>query len=322
MKFLLSRVPGLVFTLLGITVFSFALMHLAPGDPTQLAGDFDPRAHANAAMQAAYGLDKPLPQQYLTWVGHMLRLNFGTSLAPDGRPVMDKIAEALPITLGLNGVGLMLTLLFSIPLGVAVALRPRSVPDTLTTVLLYLFLAAPSVWLALLGLQFFGIMLGWLPLSGLHSFGAENWGWGPWLLDLMAHTALPVAVGVVGSLAGLTRFVRSSMLETLKQDYVLTARAKGAPEARVLSHHALRNALLPVVTILGLSLPGLIGGSVIMESLFALPGLGQLFYNSVLMRDYPTIMALLTLGAVLTLLGNLLADAAYAWVDPRTEFVK
>lgn len=319
MVFLFKRLPTLFITLLGITLISFALMHLAPGDPTQLAGDLDPRAHANTALKASYGLDKPWPVQYISWVGNMARLNLGTSLAPDGKPVADKIAEALPVTLGLNAIGLALVLLFSIPLGIWGALRPKSVPDTLTTILLYFFLAAPSVWIALLAMQLFGVTLGWLPLSGLHSFGAENWAWGLWFLDMLAHTTLPIGVGLVGSLAGLTRFVRGSLMSTLQQDYILTARAKGATPSRVLFRHALRNALLPIVTILGLSLPGLIGGSVIMESLFAIPGLGQLFYTSVMMRDYPTIMALLTFGAILTLLGNLLADAAYTLVDPRTQ---
>ena len=303
--------------MVGVTILCFAVMHLAPGDPTQLMGDMDPKMHANAAMTAAYGLDKPVWEQYLHWVGNLLRGNLGVSLAPDGRPVWDKIADAMPLTLWLNVAGLVLVLLPSVPLGVWVAMKPYGVRDGVVTLLLYLGLAAPSVWLALLGMQFFGITLGWVPLSGLQSFGAESWPWWQRWPDMMWHLALPLGVGLVGGLTGIVRFVRGSMIETLQQDYILTARAKGASERRVLNTHALRNALLPLVTILGLSVPGLIGGSVIMESLFALPGLGQLFFNAVMMRDYPVIMALLTLGAVLTLVGNLLADVAYAWVDPR-----
>lgn len=303
--------------LLGVTILCFAVMHLAPGDPTSLMGDLDPKQHANEAMRAAQGLDKPVWEQYIHWVSNLARGNLGTSLAPDGRPVWDKIAEAMPLTLWLNVAGLVLVLLPAVPLGVWVAMRPFGVRDGVITLLLYLGLAAPSVWLALLGMQFFGITLGWVPLSGLMSFGAESWPWWQRWSDIMWHLALPLGVGLVGGLTGITRFVRGSMIETLQQDYILTARAKGAGERRVVMGHALRNALLPLVTILGLSVPGLIGGSVIMESLFALPGLGQLFYNAVMMRDYPVIMALLTLGAVLTLIGNLLADVAYAWVDPR-----
>jgi len=312
-----NRILSALPLLLGVTILCFAVMHLAPGDPTQLMGDLDPKAHANAAMQAAYGLDKPLWQQYLVWLGNLLQGNLGTSLAPDGRPVWDKIAEALPLTLWLNVSGLLLTLLPAIPLGVWVASKPFGLRDGISTLVLYLFLAAPGVWLALLGMQFFGITLGWVPLSGLYSFGAENWPFLPRTLDLLHHLALPLAVGVTGSIAGITRFIRASTIESLQQDYILTARAKGAGSVRTLIH-ALRNSLLPLITILGLSVPGLIGGSVILESLFALPGLGQLFYTAVMMRDYPTIMALLTLGAVLTLLGNLLADLAYACADPRT----
>lgn len=303
--------------LLGVTILCFAVMHLAPGDPTQLMGDLDPKAHANAAMRAAQGLDMPIYQQYFHWIGNLLRGNLGFSLAPDGRAVWDKIADAMPLTLWLNIAGLVLVLVPSIPLAVWVAVKPFGVRDGVVTLLLYLGLAAPSVWLALLGMQFFGITLGWVPLSGLQSFGAESWPfWQRWA-DILWHLALPLGVGLVGGLTGIVRFVRGSMIETLQQDYILTARAKGAAPKRVLMQHALRNALLPLVTILGLSVPGLIGGSVIMESLFALPGLGQLFYNAVMMRDYPVIMALLTLGAVLTLVGNLLADVTYAWVDPR-----
>lgn len=319
LRYVLERIAVSVPLLVGVTILCFAVMHLAPGDPTQLMGDLDPRAHSNAAMKAAYGLDMPVWKQYLRWVSNLARGNLGTSLAPDGRPVWDKIAEALPLTLWLNIAGLVLVMLISVPLGVWVAMRPFGWRDGVVTLLLYIGLAAPSVWLALLGMQFFGVTLGWVPLSGLQSFGAEKWGWWARSADILWHLALPLGVGLVGGVAGICRFVRGSMIETLRQDYILTARAKGAAERRVLRRHALRNALLPVVTILGLSVPGLIGGSVIMESLFALPGLGQLFYTAVMMRDYPVIMALLTLGAVLTLLGNLLADVGYALVDPRVR---
>ncbi|PZP38693.1 MAG: diguanylate cyclase [Pseudomonas fluorescens] len=317
MKYFFERLLLSLPLLFGVTILCFAVMHLAPGDPTQLMGDLDPKAHANEAMRESYGLDKPIWQQYLHWVGNLAQGNLGKSLAPDARPVWDKIAEAMPLTLWLNVSGLFLVLLPSIPLGVWIASKPYGWRDASTTLLLYLGLAAPSVWLALLGMQYFGINLGWVPLSGLNSFGAENWPFWQRALDTLHHLALPLAVGIIGSLAGITRFVRGSMIETLQQDYILTARAKGATPQRVMFRHALRNALLPLITILGLSVPGLIGGSVIMESLFALPGLGQTFFNAVMMRDYPTIMALLTLGAILTLLGNLLADLAYAAADPR-----
>ncbi|MCP5404998.1 MAG: ABC transporter permease [Pseudomonadaceae bacterium] len=317
MPYLARRLLATIPLLLGITLVCFAVIHLAPGDPTLLMGDFDPKAQANTAMQQSYGLDKPLWQQYLHWLGNLATFNLGTSLAPGNQAVAEKILTALPTTLYLNIGGLLFTLLIAIPVGVWAATRAGRTSDATLTLVLYLGLAAPGFWLALLGMQYFGLTLGWVPLSGLNSFGAENWPLPARLADTLHHLALPLAVGVVGSVAGLTRFVRGSMVQALQSDYVLAARAKGCGPIRTLTRHALRNALLPVITILGLSLPGLLGGSVIIESIFALPGLGQLFYTSVMMRDYPTIMALLTFGAVLTLLGNLLADLAYALADPR-----
>ncbi|NBX85874.1 MAG: ABC transporter permease [Proteobacteria bacterium] len=304
--------------LLGITIICFLTIKLAPGDPIQLMTDLNPKAQANQAMKDQLGLNKPLHEQYLSWLSNLVQGNLGTSLAPDAKPVAQKITEALPLTLWLNISGLALVLALSIPLGVWLSLRPGTTTDATVTLLLLIGLAAPSVWLALLGMQLFGVTLSLVPLSGLQTYGAEHWPWWQRWPDILHHLALPLAVGLIGGAAGITRFIRGSMIETLKADYILTARAKGASPRRVLWRHALRNALLPVITILGLSVPGLIGGSVILESLFALPGMGNLFYTATLMRDYPTIMALLTIGAVLTLLGNLLADLAIARADPRT----
>ncbi len=168
-------------------------------------------------------------------------------------------------------------------------------------------------------MRFFGVELGWLPISGLTSLNHEQLSFGGKALDLARHLILPLVISTIGGLAGLSRYMRSNMLEVIRQDYLTTARAKGLPERVVIGKHALKNALIPVITILGLSVPGLIGGSVIMESIFAIPGLGQLFYGAVMSRDYPLVMGGLVIGAVLTLLGNLLADLAYAWVDPRVR---
>lgn len=317
LAYLARRILTLFPLLLGITVMCFALIHLTPGDPTQLMAEMDPRMKANAAMAEHYGSNRPAYLQYIDWVTNLAQGNLGTSLAPDGRLVADKMADALPITVWLNVVGLVLVLLLSIPLGMFMATRPFGVTDTTLTLLLYLGTAAPGFWLALLGMQWLGVQWGWVPLSGMSSFGAENLPWHARMLDMLWHLSLPLLVGTIGGLAGIARFIRGNMLATLRQDYILTARAKGATPARTLTRHGLRNALLPVITILGLSVPGLIGGSVIMESIFALPGMGQLFYTSVMMRDYPTIMGILVIGAALTLVGNLLADIAYAYADPR-----
>ncbi|HEX2859694.1 MAG TPA: ABC transporter permease [Alphaproteobacteria bacterium] len=312
---LLNAIP----LLLGITLVCFLTIKLAPGDPISLMADLNPKMAANEAMKEAYGLNDPWYVQYGNWLNALAHGKLGTSLAPDGRAVADKIADALPITVWLNVIGLMLVIIISVPLALLAATRPDKLTDHVLTIITYIGAAAPGVWLAVLALQYFSVGLGWLPLAGIRSFGAENLPWYSQLADLAWHATLPLAVGVFGSLAGILRFMRGSLIETLRQDYLLTAQAKGASRARVLTRHALRNALLPLITILGLSLPGLIGGSVIMESLFALPGLGLLFYSAVLMRDYPVLMALLTAGAVLTLLGNLLADFCTMLADPRTR---
>lgn len=175
----------------------------------------------------------------------------------------------------------------------------------------------PSFWLALLLMDFFGVRLGLFPISGLRSIGYEYMGPMQQVFDYLHHLILPVFISAFGGLAGFSRYMRSNMLEVIRQDYILTARAKGLSERVVIYRHALRNALLPVITILGLSVPGLIGGSVIFETIFAIPGMGKLFYDGVMMRDYPLIMGILVIGAILTLIGNLLADIGYAMADPR-----
>lgn len=303
----------------GITLVSFWVIHLAPGSPTDLETTMNPMADANARkkLEAIYGLDKPLYVQYVDWVGKLVRLDFGLSMSKERRPVMEKIAERLPLTVSMNLISLALTLLIAIPIGIKAATRPGGWFDKGSTLFVYIGFAMPSFWLAmLLMLQ---LCINWqiLPISGLTSMQYEHLSsWGKFK-DLAAHLTLPIFIYTFGSLAGMSRYMRTSMLEALRQDYIRTARAKGLPEGKVIYRHALRNALLPVITLLGLSIPGLIGGSVIIESIFALPGLGQLFYEAVMARDYQLIMGNLVFGAVLTLAGNLIADFAYALADPR-----
>jgi peptide/nickel transport system permease protein len=247
----------------------------------------------------------------------MLRLDFGNSMSADARPVLDKILERLPLTVGMNLASLALTLLIAVPTGVLSAWKQDSLFDRAVALLVFIGFAMPSFWLALLLMTFFGIERQWLPLSGLTSLDYLQLGTAEKIWDLASHLIMPLTVYTVGSIAGMSRFMRASMLEVLRQDYVLTAMAKGLSTRLVIFRHAMRNALLPLITLLGLSVPGLIGGSVIIESIFALPGLGQLFYAAVMARDYTLIMGNLVLGAVLTLLGNLLADFCYGLADPR-----
>lgn len=317
--YILKRLIMMIPVLIGITVISFAIIHLAPGKPTDVLTELNPKItpEARERLEKLYGLDKPLHIQYLMWLKKVVKLDFGNSFSTDRRPVIEKIKERLPVTVLINLLSIVLILITAIPIGVYSAVKQYSFFDKVMTIFVFVGFATPTFWLALLLMILFGIYLGWLPISGLTSFGYESLSlWGKFM-DLSRHLILPVFVSAFGGLAGLSRYMRSNMLEVIRQDYITTARAKGLPERRVIYRHALRNALLPVITILGLSVPGLIGGSVIFETIFAIPGMGQLFYQGVLMRDYPLIMGILVIGAFLTLLGNLLADIAYALADPR-----
>ncbi|MDI6755556.1 MAG: ABC transporter permease [Thermodesulfobacteriota bacterium] len=319
--YLIRRLALMIPLFIGITIISFSVIHLAPGSPIDMATDLNPKATAEVKerMRALYGLDKPLHIQYWNWLSRLLVLDFGNSFSQDGRKVADKIFERLPVTISINVISLLLILLVAIPLGVLSATHKNSLFDKATTVFVFVGFAVPTFWLALLLMILFGVHLGWLPISGLKSLNYEYLPASGQLWDRVSHLILPVLLSAFGGLAGLSRYMRSTMLEVIRQDYITTAKAKGLSNRVVVFKHALRNALLPVITVLGLSIPGLIGGSVIFETIFAIPGMGQLFYASVMARDYPTIMGILVIGAVLTLFGNLIADVSYALADPRIQ---
>ncbi len=310
--------------MLAITVLAFAVIHLAPGEPIVLQQELQATQspQQKQTLRELYGLDKPLHVQYWAWLNRLVRVDLGRSFSPDGLPVWEKIRERIPVTLSLNLAEVCLIYLTAVPLGVFAAVRRHTLFDRLTTVFVFIGFATPDFWLALLLMILFGVQLGWLPISGLRSLNWEYLAPAAQLWDLASHLILPIFIGAFGGLAGLSRFMRGSMLEVIRQDYIRTAQAKGLPERVVVYKHALRNALLPIVTILGLSLPGLIGGSVIVESVFAIPGMGQLAVQSVFARDYPVVMGLLTIGAGLTLLGNRLADVCYGIVDPRIRVAR
>lgn len=332
-NYLLKRLFWMVPLLVGISLVSFLIMHLAPGDITTTEASFNPKAseESRQKLREIYNLDKPVIVQYGLWLKRMATLDFGTSFATHQRPVFwqtkdaqgniskGMIQDALPITLLINVLSLVLIIATALPLGVVSALTQNHVPDRAITLFVFIGFAIPGFWLALMLMYWTGVVHDWLPISGLHSLGYENMGWFTKISDTLQHIALPVFISSLGGLAGISLFVRNGMLDVLHQDYITTARAKGLPENTVIYGHALRNALLPLITILGLSIPGLIGGSVIAESIFAIPGMGKLFYDAVLMRDFPVIMGILTIGSALTLIGNLLADVAYAWADPRVR---
>ncbi|BAT71342.1 peptide/nickel transport system permease [Thermosulfidibacter takaii ABI70S6] len=321
LRYLIIRLLNTIPLLIGITLITFFVIRLAPGNPTFYEGAFNPKVKPEAIkkLEKLYGLDKPLYQQYLTWLKRLSHLDFGNSFV-DGKPVIEKIKERLPVTLLINILSLTIILLVAIPIGIVSAIKRNSFLDKALTVFVFIGFSMPGYWLALLLMILFGIKLKILPISGLESLNAAQLkGLALWW-DRAKHLILPVFISAFGGLAGFSRYMRQSMLEVLQQDYIVTARAKGLPEKLVIKRHALRNSLMPIVTLLGLSVPGLIGGSVIFETIFAIPGMGQLFYEAAMARDYPTIMGILTIGAVLTLLGNLMADISYALIDPRIRY--
>lgn len=317
--YLLKRILMLIPLMLGITLITFTVVHLAPGEPVEMQMAMNPKVgkEARERLRKFYGLDRPLHVQYADWVGKLVRLDLGRSFSPDNRPVTAKIRERLPITLSLNIIALLLEFGLAIPIGIMAATHRDTWLDKGITVFVFIGFAVPTFWLALLLMYLFGVKLGWLPISGLHTLGSDSYGIPRYLWDMAKHLVMPIMVASFGSLAGMSRYMRSSMLNVIGQDYITTARAKGLPERVVIYKHALHNALLPLITLAGFSIPGLIGGSVIFESIYSIPGMGQLFYQSVMSRDYPVVMGILIIGALLTLIGNLVADVCYALADPR-----
>jgi len=332
-RYLFKRLFWMVPLLIGISLISFLIMHLAPGDITTTEAAFNPKAseESRQKLRKLYHLDEPAIKQYGYWLERMVKLDFGNSFATHQRPVFWEtkdehgniqkglIQEALPITLLINVVSLILTVIISMPLGIIAARKHNQWQDRSITVFIFLGFSIPGFWLSLLLMYWLGVVHNILPISGIHSIHYQSLGTFGKIYDTTSHLFLPIVIPSLTGLAGITLFVKNGMLDVLHQDYITTARAKGLPEEKVIYRHALRNALLPLITILGLSIPGLIGGSVISETIFAIPGMGKLFYDAVMMRDFPVIMGILTIGAALTLIGNLLADIAYAWADPRVR---
>lgn len=323
-RYLIRRVLQMIPVLLGITLISFMIIQLAPGGPIAIMGGDNPEMDPAQveAIRAAYGLDKPLPVQYALWLGRVVKGDFGKSYT-ESRPVIEMWWERLPNTIYLNVFSFLFIYLIAIPVGVVSALRQYSKFDYVVTVAAFAGDAMPIFFLALISIFFVALPSdGLIPIGGIASYGmtVEKVGFWAFLLDRAKYLFLPVLVIVLSGLTGLTRFMRSSMLEVIKEDYVRTARAKGLSERMVIYKHAMRNALIPIVTISGGLIPGLFSGSVIIEQIFNWPGIGLLAFRAVLQRDYPVIMAFLTLSSVLTLISFLVVDMLYVWVDPRIRY--
>lgn len=310
-RYVLSRVGQAAVVLLGVSIIVFGLMQLVPGDPVRVAlgTRFDQDTYE--ALRERAGLDRPLLVQYFSYLGNALTGDLGVSFR-SGRPVTDTLLERLPATLSLAGMSLLIALLIAIPLGLVSAIRSGKFSDYISTVFSQIGVSIPDFWMAILLILLLTSTLGWLPPSGYVSFTEDPVGW-------LTHIVMPaLTVGVVsGSI--LTRFVRSSVLESMSQDYVRTAHSKGLPRMVVLRRHVVRGALVPVVTVFGVQLATLLGGVVVVEVIFAWPGLGRLTYDAVQARDYPVMQGAVLTFAVIFLLVNLLVDLLYAALDPRIE---
>ena len=310
--YLLRRALQALGVLLGVSVLVFAIIHLVPGDPVRLAlgTRFDQETYD--ALLSRAGLDQPLLQQYVSWLGGVVQGDFGVSFR-SGQTVLSMVTERLPATLSLAGAAVVVALLIALPLGVLSAIRQGSRTDTIATAISQFGISVPDFWMGILLILLFSLTLGWLPASGYVGLSEDPLEWAKRLI-------LPgVTVGVVSG-AVLTRFVRSSVLESLGQDFVRTAQSKGLSERRIIREHVLPNALVPVITVTGLQLAYLLSGVVVVEAVFAWPGLGQLALDAVQDRDYPVLQGAVMLFAGFFLLVNLLVDLLYAVVDPRIQY--
>ncbi|HVL24103.1 MAG TPA: ABC transporter permease [Thermomicrobiales bacterium] len=310
-RFIIRRLIQSFFLILGITLITFVITRLAPGGPETMLEDPNIRPEYIDQIREEYGLNDPVLVQYGKWAFNIFQLNFGRSFE-DNRPVIDKIVERVPATLQLSLAGYLLGLL-GIPLGVWAALHRGRKIDSGVRIFTVIGQAIPHWWLGLMILVFTA-PLGLFPLMGMGNPSADNV-----LLDRLHHLLLPALISAMSGWIVFSRYTRSEMLEVLSQDYVRTARAKGLHE-RTVMNHAMRNALIPIITVLGGSLAGFFSGAVLLETVFSWPGMGRLAVQAAFKRDYPTVMALTVIFSFLVIIGNLLADIAYAYVDPRVRY--
>jgi peptide/nickel transport system permease protein len=302
---------------LGVVTLMFVLLRLAPGDPALLLVGPAASAEQVAAQRRSLGLDRPVAEQYVSWLGQFVRGDWGTSIAT-GRPVRTMLAQAWPATVRLVGISLVLSYLIGIAVGVIQAAR-RGRLDTVLSVATVTLFALPGYWLGLMLVMIFTYRLRLLPAFGAAGFDADFLPPAARLADRLRHLVLPLATLTLVGIGGTARFVRGAMLDVAGSQWVTVARAKGLSETRVTLRHVLRNALVPVVTLLGLSLPTLFSGAVFIEAIFAWPGVGRVLVEAVQARDYPVVMAATAVSALLVVLGNLLAEALVRWVDPRAR---
>jgi len=319
--YIARRFSQMLILLVGISLVSFAIMHIAPGDPVDLMTDRLATAEEKARISAIYGFDQPIHVQYVIWASQVLQGNLGRSFVT-GEKVLDMITARLPATLFLNFLTLIIIYALSIPIGIISAVKQYSWFDHIVTFYAFLGQSMPQFWLSLLLLYYVGLRFPFIQTAGMSSYGVTVATEGLWavIVDRTSYLILPLTVVSFGNLASITRYMRASMLDVINQDYVRTAKAKGLSQRKVILKHAFRNALLPLVTMLGFELPILFSGSVIIETIFAWPGVGLLSWNAVMQRDYQVIMAFNLLGASMMVLGSFIADMLYLAVDPRIKY--
>jgi peptide/nickel transport system permease protein len=311
MRYLLRRLGQSLVLLWLVSVIGFAILHLAPGGPLAEFANIPGMSSADLARIAhQMGLDAPLPVQYARWLAHILRGDWGRSYR-DQQPVLGIIVSHLGATLELMVSSTLLAVVAGTWIGILGAIRRYSLFDYLATIGAMIALSIPTFWFGLVTIYIFSVELGWLPAGNLYTIGNGS------ILDYLHHLIAPALVLALVTIAIWSRYMRSSMLEVINQDYIRTARAKGVPERVILTHHAVRNALLPMITIAGLQLPTLLSGALVTETVFTWPGMGRMFLDSIGYRDYPAVMGILMFSALLVLAGNLLADLGYALADPR-----
>lgn len=318
-SYLTRRLAYAIVTFFGITIAIFVLIHAVPGDPVTMYGaKYGPRSLSRdvlAALRHRHHLDQPLVTQYGWWLRGVLSLDFGRSVM-DGVPVIERIGQSLPNTIVLNAVSMVLAAVVGIPMGVFGAARKRR-GGSLSSALFLLLYSLPTFWVALLLMRTFSVDHQWLPLYGMTSDDYAQLSPAAQIGDRLLHMVLPVVTLTFGQLAIFARFARATVEEVIGQDYIVAARARGVAPGSLLWHHALRNALIPLITLLGLTVPYLISGSVIVERIFQWDGIGRLYIFSILTRDYPTVLGLTVVTAIVTLMASVAADLLYALADPR-----
>ena len=305
LRFLVVRITHGAIVIAIVSVLVFLILHLAPGDPVQLLiGDAQMTREQIEQIRIFWGLDQPLYVQYFKWIGNILQGNLGESIAQGGRPVTRLLADTVPNTLLLNVLALVIAIAIAIPAGVVSAVKRYSIFDSMSILLSTIGVSVPNFWLGLMLIVLFSLQLGWLPATSTN-------------LSDPRRFILPVVVLAVGEMALFARLMRSTTLEVMGLEYVATARAKGLAEAAVLFRHIVRNALLPIVTVIGFRLSFLVSGAVVVETVFAWPGVGQLLFQSITRRDYQVVQGVVLLLTLMVVVGNLLTDLVYAYIDPR-----